>query len=108
MKKIVKLTEQDLTRIVKRVIKETQIYQLNEMDGLDERRINQLWDDTYRWLEVFSTDDNIFLLTNNIRSGIWLRRAVEEGKVTSEQLDKIATNGEQVYSTLPIVMELNK
>lgn len=101
MKKEYKTLTEELNRI-----KELSGIKLIESHELSERRIAQIWDDTYRWLEVFSTDNNNFLLTNNIRSGVWLRRAVESGKVTPEQLDKIATNGEQVFSTLPIIMDL--
>lgn len=100
MKKEFKTLVEELNRI-----KELSGVKLNEQS---ERENQQIWDDVYRWLEVFSTDKNFFLIKNNITSGEWLRRAVESGEVKPEQLDRIATNGELVYSKLPILMKLKK
>jgi hypothetical protein len=70
--------------------------------------LNNEWDTLYNWLETFSTDNHLFLTNNNITSGTWLQKAIESGKVTVSDLDKVATNGNQVLSDLPLAKRVLK
>ena len=59
MKKIVRLTESDLTRIVKRVIKESNLRPYNDEDRAEDERIGEMIDEFQdSFYDVFDFDYN--------------------------------------------------
>lgn len=68
--------------------------------------IDSEWESLYNWLDVFSKDNRdskAFLHKNNIINGSWLKRQLENGAVTIEELDSLAQNPSgQVFSDLPL------
>jgi hypothetical protein len=90
----------DLNEEIRR-IKQLSGMKLNEDSGISD------WDSLYQWLKIFSTDGGKYLRDNNIQSGIWLKRAIDNGEVTIDDLNLVAKNGDgQIFSDLSVAQRL--
>jgi hypothetical protein len=67
------------------------------------------WGTVYTWAKLFSTDNGNFLSKNNITSGVWLKRDIENGKITLQDIDNVTRESDGVkFSELPMVKSLIK
>ena len=65
------------------------------------------WETIYTWAKLFSTDNGNFLSKNNIISGVWLKKAIEGGKITLQDIDNVTRESDGVkFSELPMVKRL--
>jgi len=65
------------------------------------------WGTVYTWAKLFSTDNGNFLSKNNITSGVWLKKAIEAGKITLQDIDNVTRESDGVkFSELPMVKTL--
>lgn len=88
--------------ILKKLIKE-------EIRNILREANNELsdWDTVYTWAKLFSTDTGNFLSKNNITSGVWLKKAIEAGKITLQDIDNVTRESDGVkFSELPMVKTL--
>jgi hypothetical protein len=70
---------------------------------------NNNWETVYTWAKLFSTDNGNFLSKNNITSGVWLKRDIENGKITLQDIDNVTRESDGVkFSELPMVKSLIK
>ena len=70
---------------------------------------NNNWETVYTWAKLFSTDNGNFLSKNNIASGVWLKKAIEGGKITLQDIDNVTRESDGVkFSELPMVKSLIK
>jgi hypothetical protein len=76
---------------------------------MNENNENNNWETVYTWAKLFSTDNGNFLSKNNITSGVWLKKAIESGKITLQDIDNVTRESDSVkFSELPMVKTLTK
>jgi hypothetical protein len=76
---------------------------------MNENNENNNWETVYTWAKLFSTDNGNFLSKNNITSGVWLKKAIEGGKITLQDIDNVTRESDGVkFSELPMVKTLTK
>lgn len=65
------------------------------------------WETVYTWAKLFSTDSRNFLSKNNITSGVWLKKAIESGKITPQDIDNVTRESDGTkFSELPMLKTL--
>ena len=65
------------------------------------------WETVYTWAKLFSTDNRNFLSKNNITSGVWLKKAIESGKITPQDIDNVTRESDGTkFSELPMLKTL--
>jgi hypothetical protein len=70
---------------------------------------NNNWETVYTWAKLFSTDNGNFLSKNNITSGVWLKKAIESGKITPQDIDNVTRESDGTkFSELPMLKSLTK
>jgi predicted aspartyl protease len=85
--------------LLKQIIKE-------ELKTISENESND-WDIIYTWAKLFSTDNGNFLSKNNITSGVWLKKAIEGGKIILQDIDNVTHESDGVkFSKLPLLKTL--
>jgi len=76
---------------------------------MNENNENNNWETVYTWAKLFSTDNGNFLSKNNITSGVWLKKAIEGGKITLQDIDNVTRESDGVkFSELPMLKSLTK
>lgn len=88
-----------------------EILRIKQLSGFvinENKEIND-WNTIYAWAKLFSSDDGYFLTKNNITSGVWLKDAIENGKITPQDIDNVTRESDGVkFSDLPMVKRLIK
>jgi hypothetical protein len=77
----------------KNKLKETLI---KELDLILESEASD-WDTLYNWLNIYTRNDNkakSFLYKHHIINGTWLKKVLDSGEVTIDQIDELAKNPE--------------
>ena len=86
-----------------------ELNRINELSGIKLNENNEYsdWNTVYTWAKLFTTDDGDFLRKNNITSGVWLKKDIESGKITVEDIDKVTRESDGVkFSELSMVKSL--
>lgn len=82
---------------------------LKELKQIKENESND-WNTLFNWLSIYTkNDDNAksFLYKHNIINGTWLKKALDSGDVTIDQIDSLANNPQnQSLSDLPMYKKL--
>lgn len=77
-----------------------------ELKTISENESND-WNIIYTWAKLFSTDNGNFLSKNNIRDGVWLKKGIESGKITLQDIDNVTRESDGVkFSKLPLLKTL--
>jgi hypothetical protein len=88
--------------LLKQIIKE-------ELENVLENESSN-WDTLYNWLNIYTRNDDkakSFLYKHNIINGTWLKKALDSGEVTIDQIDNLAKNPEgQSLSDLSMYKKL--
>jgi hypothetical protein len=88
-----------------------ELNRIKELSGvkLNEGKEGNDWETIYTWAKLFSTDDGNFLSKNSITSGVWLKKAIGSGKITTQDIDSVTRESDGVkFSELPMVKNLIK
>lgn len=86
-----------------------ELNRINELSGIKLNENNEYsdWNTVYTWTKLFTNDDGDFLRKNNITSGVWLKKDIESGKITVEDIDKVTRESDGVkFSELSMVKSL--
>jgi len=87
-----------------------ELNRIKELSGvkLTESTENSDWETLYTWAKSFSTDNEKFLNDNDIKSGEWLKRAIQGKKITPEDIDAVTKKSESgvKFSELPMLKTL--